>query len=86
MVSPTESGILLVPSSEANTCECNEKSSGENQTLRLRHGDSFQRPLALTQINAAYDFQSYPDIYRRKVNPPRPPDYLRSLSTIILII
>lgn len=72
--------------SDTYTCKCTNSSSGENQTVSTRRADSPQRPVCFSLNSPVYDLFSDPVVFWNKGNSTRPPDHLKSLSSIVLII
>ncbi len=75
-----------LPLSGSNTCKCSRGSGGQTLTFRARLADSLQRPICLTSITPFQDLSSELVVLWRKSISIRPPDHLKPLSTIVLII
>jgi len=72
-----------LPLSGSNTCKC---SRGQTPTFRVRLADSLQRPICFTPIIPFQVFCSESVVLWNKSKSLRPPDHLKPLSTIVLII
>lgn len=75
-----------LPLSGSNTCKCSRGSRGQTSTFRIKLADSPQRPICLTPTIPLQNFCSKPEVLWSKGCSLRPPDHLKPLSTIVLII
>lgn len=79
-------GFEDLPLSGSNTCECSRDSRGQTPTFRVRLADSLQRTICFTPTILFQDFCSESVVSWNKSKSLRPPDHLKPLSTIVLII
>lgn len=75
-----------LPLSSSNTCKCSRDSRGQTPTFRVRLTKSLQRPICFTPIIPFQNFCSESIVSWNKIYSLRPPDHLKPLSTIVLII
>lgn len=74
------------PLSGSNTCKCSSDSRGQTPTFRVRLAESLKRPICFTPTIPFQNFCSELVVLWNKSKSLRPPDHLKPLLTIVLII
>ena len=75
-----------LPLSNSDTCKCSMGSRGQTPTLRGRLIDSLQRPICFTPTILVQYFCPAPVVFPKNKNSFRPPEHLKTLSSIVLIV
>ena len=75
-----------LPLSNPDTCKCSKGSRGQIPTLRGRLIDSLQRPICFTPTILVQYFCPAPVVFPKNKNSFRPPEHLKTLSSIVLIV
>lgn len=81
------SGFVPFSGSGSDTCQCSSSTSGQAPMFRQRgHSSSLQRPICIAPATLLYNSDSNKMILWERTISFFPPDYLKSISTTVIII